>query len=170
REAVARYTGEIEQLQARIGKNRGTESQAPLFAGSLKATEDNIKAVAEALTALEDMAADSNLKRIEGAFNLMTDALGESGRNSRLYVQLEQERAEAIMAIEQHRSDRILQIRAAEAHQKIELLRQEGLAGEELARAQQEVVAEVSAARAEQAKRLLTLVDNQLDDALKLEK
>jgi tape measure domain-containing protein len=170
REAVARYTGEIEQLQARIDSNKGAEAQAPLFVGSLKATGDNIKAVGEALTVLEDMAADSNINRINGAFNLMAAALGEAGENSRLLVQLEQERAEAIMAIEQHRSDRILQIRAAEAHQKIELLRQEGLAGEELARAQQEVVAEVSAARAEQAKRLLTLVDNQLDDALKLEK
>jgi len=166
---VAGYTKELEALRAEEAARSGATT-GPLFTGELTNTKDNIRAVTEALLALEDINADSAIQRLNAAFDDTARAMADAGRSGAALAQLERERAEARVAVEKYRADRTVQILAAEAAAKLDLLRAEGLQGEDLAMAQREIVAEVADFRISETQRAIEAVGNELEKAKQLER
>lgn len=169
REKALQFKDEIVALEGQLAETGKFKAQ-PLFFGTLKATEETIKGVAEAMLALENLDVGSNIQRIQSAFELLKHELEDAGRGSAALAQLERERAEAMVAIEKHRSDRTIQILAAEAIEKLRLLDQEGKAGEELAMEQRKIASEMADHRIREAERAFGVLSDQLEAAKQKER
>src|SRR5690606_38210466 len=116
---VGELEANIKSLKAEMATR--APDVVPVFSGDISNTEDNIKAVTEALIALENVNADSTIQRLNAAFDATQRAYEAAGNSGAALAQLERERAEAMVAVEQYRSTRTIQILAGEAAEKLRL-------------------------------------------------
>ena len=127
-----------------------------------------MEAYKAALLALENAQVDTIIDRANESFEAQKAALDNAGASAERFVELEQQRATRLIALQEYRQQRTVQIAAQETAEKLALLEEEGLKGEELLKEQQKLFAEFSTFRIKETQRSVDGIEDELTGRMPL--